>query len=359
MLQNKYLRWFAIGGGLFGLFLFFLYRSFPYEILVQRLTNNIQRRAKVRIKLDRVQPYWFSGLDATGVNIRQLAKKGTAEIQIDRATVHLSLLSLLFGSPKATFFTSIARGELSGDVQKKGSFIKVNLNVDGLQLAAIGPPPSAMRTDKTAQPLIKMLFAPVYGRLKAAVKMDIPLPGAKPKARPKPKAKKPKSKRNTRRRRRRTRRTRRRPRRVYRRSRGIDVKQLDGTIQLNIVGLTIGPGYFPTANLGEVPVPRLRLGNLLLKLKIANGKATIVKGVSIGTDGELHLYGSIQLRSRLNYSVFRGRVKFKINPALKNSPATPPLLKAALGMLGPGKNGGFHTYKIYLPFRGRPRFRKL
>ena len=111
--------------------------------------------------------------------------------------------------------------------------------------------------------------------------------------------------------------------------------------------------------MGELPVPRLLLGTLKLKLKLDNGKAKIIKCTSDGQDGALKISGYMQLRSRIQYSFFRGRLKFRFNPSFGNRLPSNSLLKGALQMLGPTKSSGYHEYRLYLPFRGRPKFKKL
>lgn len=342
--KKKYLHWVGYSVVFFCVLLFFIYQMFPYELLVKRLTNRVQRRARMQIDIDRVSPYWLTGLQAKNVTVQTRVKKGIAELQVDQVQARLSILSLLVGTIEAAFKIHLAQGKIEGLVAKKGPSIVGNVNISDLQLAALGPTRQRLRINKQAKPLLSMLFAPIYGRLHVKLNAEVPLPGTTPVKR---KVKK------------RTKKRKGRKRRVYRRPRGgFDIRRVTGKVKVNIHGLSIGPGYFPTAKLGELPVPLLRLGSFMLKLKVEKGRVQIIKCVAIGQDGELHVTGHIQLRSKLNYSIFKGKIKFKIKPAFLQNPSTSSLLKAALRALGPGKNGGYHTYSVYAPFRGTPRFRK-
>jgi hypothetical protein len=137
----------------------------------------------------------------------------------------------------------------------------------------------------------------------------------------------------------------------------MDIKKINGGVILKVRNLSLGPGYFNSGQMGELPVPLLRLGTLDLQLKLGGGYVKIVRCTIKGTDADAEISGSIRLRQRMIYSYFRGTIKFKVKKALLDRPTTPGLLKGAINALGTPR-GGFHRYKVYFPFRGRPRFTK-
>jgi type II secretion system protein N len=187
-----------------------------------------------------------------------------------------------------------------------------------------------------------MLFAPVYGTLNASVQLksessDAPQPPADQTKKAGKAA----------------------PVRRPTAQRGIDIQKLNGNLKIRIRNLLIGPGYFPTPQMGELPVPLLRLGTLALDLKIANGVANITKCAAVGQDGELHFTGSIQLRPDLRYSVLQGTLRFKIDKAFAEGPDTPDMLKLGIQALGSPKGDGFFHFQLRLPFSGQqPSFRQ-
>ena len=122
----------------------------------------------------------------------------------------------------------------------------------------------------------------------------------------------------------------------------------------------MGPGEFTTAQMGDLPVPLLRLGTFVLKIKISKGKVEITRCIAQGADGEIDLKGSIRLRRNIRYTVFRGELKFKINQSFINNLDPTSVLKTGLGMLGSPPRGGFYRYRLRIPLGGgRPTFRKF
>ena len=342
--MRRILRWLAIAAFTFFLFFFFVYLLFPYERLFQRLTHQIQHQAKVKLAMKYISPYWVTGIQTEKLNVQKQVKKGTAEVQIDRLTARISVLPLLILRAHIHADIDVARGQIQANATYKSNTVETELALNNIVLGALGPPLSAVnRRDKDdpPRPLLAMLFAPVYGKVNGDVKLTIPLPSN---AAPLKSTKKKKRRRRYRR----------------RNPNAIDLQKLKGRVKLKIRGFSVGPGYFPTAQMGELPVPLLKLGSLNLELRIAKGKIRFVKATSVGQDGELYVKGTIHLKPRLIYSSFRGEIRFKIAKSFLDRLNTPELglLKGGVNMLGPGRNG-YHRYKVYLPFRGRPHFTKM
>ncbi len=359
--KRKIWKWLGYTLFFMAAFVYFIYRTFPYKQLFDRFSMNFQRQAKVRVKMSNLHPYWLSGVEANNVIIRKPMKKGIAAVQIKYVRAHASLFSLLFRKISADFYAEVAKGTVEGSVNQSGGKVNVKLDIKRLSLNALREKRLRRRRrvttkkgkTKTVKPqndsLLATLFAPVYGRLKAKVRLQVLMPGAKTSA-PKKTAKKN----NNRRRRRRRTRRRGAP------ARGVDLTKATGTIKVDIRSLSLGPGEFPTAQMGDLPVPLLRLGKFVLRVKISKGTLRVTRCESNGTDGALKLTGSIRLRRNMRYAVFRGKLEFKINKSFIDSLDPTSVLKTGLGLLGPAPTGGFYRYRLRIPLGGgRATFRRF
>lgn len=370
--KRKIWRWLGYTMFFMAAFVYFIYRTFPYKQLFDRFSMDFQRQAKLRLKIGSLQPYWLSGVEANNIIIRKPVKKGIAAVKIKYVRAHASLFSLIFQRISADFYAEVAKGTIDGSVSQSGSKMNVKVNIKRLSLNALREKRRRRRrvrrskkgkSKKAVAPkndsLLATLFAPVYGRLKAKIRLKVPLPGA-PASKP-PKPRKSRKNRRSRRSRRSRRRSRRRTRRRSgRRTRGVDLTRLTGTIKVNLRNFSIGPGEFPTAQMGDLPVPLLRLGKFVLRIKITKGEARITRCESNGADGAIKMTGSIRLRQNMRYAVFRGKLEFKINKSFIDSLEPTSVLKTGLGLLGPAPRGGFYRYRLRIPLGGgRATFRRF
>ena len=333
------------GSFLMGTFLLFLYWTFPYTRIFDRVISPIQKRARLKIQVKDLRPHYLTGVSIKGLNIQKQVKKGTAEVQINRIVANLSILPLFLLRQEIQARVEAAQGSLDLTASHRSRIVDVDLKIKDINLGALGPPNSAFRHRSKSdppRPLLAMIFSPVYGRVNGSVKLKVPLPGAKV-------ATKKTSKKKTRRR-----------RRYRRRGRGLDITKVSGRIKLRINGFSVGPGYFATQQHGEVPVPLVQLGRFVIDIRIDKGRVTIMQCFSKGGAGELFVKGFVVLRRAIPYSYFQGEFRFRVSESFKNGLNTPVLsmLKGLINSMGPGKSG-FHLYKGRIPFRGRPRLRRV
>ncbi|MCK6509813.1 type II secretion system protein GspN [Myxococcota bacterium] len=331
---QKLLRWTAYAALAFFSFLFFLYQTFPYRRLFDAFSVPVQRATQTRIQMNDLRPYYLTGVHIQDLNLQRLVPKGIAEVQIPQVRARLSIFPLLWGSLSASFFAEIASGELNGSFSRsRKNEISVQANLDGLQLALLGPTSGKMLKNPDAKPLLEILFAPVFGAVRGDINLDLlpptnaPAPQGKnkrPTFRPPPNA--------------------------------IDLNRSTGKIKLTIRNFSIGPGYFPAGQMGELPVPRLNLGTLNIEIKMEKAIADLSNVRAFGGDIDLQVTGKIQLNPNFRYSIFRGDIRFKIEKDFINSLKPDSLLKVGLGALPTPKPDGYITYNVYFPFYGQPRF---
>jgi type II secretion system protein N len=331
---QKILRWAGYAALAFFSFLFFLYQTFPYRRLFDAFSVPVQRRVQMRIQMNDLRPYYLTGIQIQELNLQRLVPKGVAEVQLPQMRARLSVFPLLWGSLSASFFAEIASGELNGSFSRsRKNEISVQANLDNIQLALLGPTSGKMLKDPNAKPLLEILFAPVFGALRGEINLNLLPPDNKPPAQTKNK----------------------RP--PFRTSpNAIDLNRSTGDIKLTIRNFSIGPGYFPAGQMGELPVPRLNLGTLNIDIKLEKGIADLTKVRAFGGDIDLQITGKVQLNPNMRYSIFRGDIRFKIEKDFINALKPDSLLKVGLGALPTPKPDGYITYNVYFPFYSQPRF---
>lgn len=121
-------------------FLFFLYWTFPYDRLKDRIVTTLdqQLRGNIGISIASLSPSIFSGLSLEGVRlIDRSAKDQKPLLSIEEATVDIGILSSVLGSPKAHFSLEVAGGEIGGDFIQRDDLNVVEAEIDGLQLSEL------------------------------------------------------------------------------------------------------------------------------------------------------------------------------------------------------------------------------
>ncbi len=121
-------------------FVFFLYWTFPYERLKDRVVTAVdqQLRGNIGIAIDGLSPSIFSGFAFEGIRILdRTAKDQKPLLTIDEASVNVGLLSSLFGSPKASFAADLAGGEISGRFVHRDDLNIIEAEMEDIQLDQI------------------------------------------------------------------------------------------------------------------------------------------------------------------------------------------------------------------------------
>lgn len=114
-------------------FVLFLYWSFPYEVLKDRAIGSIGADYDISVK--ELSPYWFTGIDVSGVKVREPAAKGGTDLMdIKRIRGRISILSLLFGKPKVSFDVDIGKGDISGTAMQTEDETNIDVDIDDIDL---------------------------------------------------------------------------------------------------------------------------------------------------------------------------------------------------------------------------------
>ncbi len=278
---RKILRW--VGYPLFYLFclVLFAYLTFPYQRLKDRIVAEANAHQSgagaLRLDIDDMGSYWFSGVKATGVKLTGpppasvsgagsddsdgKGKKKAAkaqEIDIDEAHARVSLLRLLVGTVYVSFGADAFGGEVSGYTSDADKSRIIQVELSDLDVAKM--------------PMLRdVVGLPMTGSLGG--KVDLKLPGGK-------------------------------------------FAKANGSIDLTIANLTVGDGKAKIRN--TIALPKLNAGSLTLKAEATDGRLSIEKFETKGHDIDFICTGKIRLRDPANSSLAELSLRFKFSDSYKN-----------------------------------------
>ncbi len=251
-------------------FALFAYWTFPYERVRDRALLEFERQQATtpsppRLEIDRVGPYWFTGLMAKGVHLyspRPAKPDGKAQAPVDLAfdEVHarLSVLPLLLGRVTATFGAQAFGGSIDGAVRLSGDR-RYELDVDDVELGKL-------------EPIAAMLDgAPAEG--KTRLRLDLTLPEGK-------------------------------------------AAKATGTFEMTLTNVALFDGKAVIGGDQGIAPPRLEIGELTMTGEAAEGVLKVTKLSSTG-DLELTGDGKITLRDSLPDSLVDLSIRFKFSDAFR------------------------------------------
>ncbi|MFH0800580.1 MAG: type II secretion system protein GspN [Pseudomonadota bacterium] len=134
----KFLKLVAYVGLFVFSFVLFLYWFFPYEVLKDRITGAIEQQlgGGVEVDMKDLKPYWFTGVDVSGLTIGAAGGGGKAAplVECKRVRARASFFSLLFGRPSVSFDIKIGKGEIFGSASQSDEVFSVDADLDGVDL---------------------------------------------------------------------------------------------------------------------------------------------------------------------------------------------------------------------------------
>jgi type II secretion system protein N len=257
----------------------FFYWTFPFERLKDRLLVEFNARQPagpgVRMEIDALDGYWFSGIEAEGVRLispppavsaddesegedKPKKKPEPKVVTIDEVHVRVSLLRLLFGTTHVTFGADAFGGEISGSTSDAGGARRIVIQLDNVGLNDL--------------PLISDLVGlPMTGAMTGSI--ELLLPEQK-------------------------------------------LSQAEGKISLRATDVTVGDGKAKIRD--AIALPKLDAGELELEADVNEGRADIQKLGAKGADLELVSDGKIRLRDPFDSSLLELGLRFKFSDAYKN-----------------------------------------
>lgn len=229
--------------------------TFPSEAMKERLIMEAGKRGW-QIDVEQVSAGGLLGVRARGVKLETAS--GLA-IPVDDLSASLRILPLLAGRRSVAFDADVYDGTVSGVADLSGDARKLELDVQGVDLARALPLKKASGLD---------LLGVASGRA------DLTLP-ADPNGRP------------------------------------------TGRVDLTVTDAGVAGGQVPIPAMGGgLPLPRTSLGNLVAAVKVGDGKATFEKLEATGGDAELRTDGLYFLvQPRMEFAPVAGKARVKVADA--------------------------------------------
>jgi type II secretion system protein N len=317
--QKQILRWVLFPLFYLTVLFLFFYWTFPFERLKDRLLVEFNARQPagpgVRMEIDDLDGYWFSGIEAEGVRLispppppsndeEEDKDKKTPEpkvIKIDELHARVSLLRMLIGTTHVSFGGDAFGGEISGFTSDAGDARQIEIELENVGV--------------NEMPLLgDIVGLPMSGAMTGTI--ELLLPEQK-------------------------------------------LSKAEGKISLTASDVTIGDGKAKIRN--TIALPQLDAGELQIEAEVADGRVDVQKLGAKGSDFELVSDGKIRLRDPFDSSVIELSLRFKFTDAYKNKSDMTKGLFGAPGSNVPGlfdmdpKNqrakrpDGFYAFRVTGP----------
>lgn len=258
---RKVLKW--AGYPLFFLvcFVFFAYKTFPYERLAERMVQEARARG-YDLEIIDLTHSGFAGLEFENLRVVLPREEDAPPLDIifDELVVSTSLFSLMSDTKSYSFDAELAGGDAEGDITLGEEYMDVEIEIDSVDLGAI----PALR---------KYTRVPMTGTLTGEIELSMPA----------------------------------------------EVAESSGVVELTIEGLNVGDGetQLDIPGWGGLTLDKADAGNLDLLIDIDEGFATIERAKSHGADLKLDALGRIRLLRPLKRSDINVMVRVKIEDAYK------------------------------------------
>ena len=263
---RQILKWSGYPLFFFACFVFFAYKTFPYERLADRLVQEAAAQG-YEVEIIDLTNSGLTGL--TFENLRVVLPSKTeesppGEVIFDELTVGTSLFSLMTDTKSYSFDAELAGGEAWGDVVLGEETLEVEVELENLDLEAL----SILR---------EFTKVPLAGVLNGEI--DLAMPS--------------------------------------------EVAESTGDVEITIEGLNVGDGKskLDIPGWGGLTLDRADVGNLELVATIEDGLANIERATAHGADLELDVLGRVKLQRPLKRSELNVMVRVKIQDAYKERSA--------------------------------------
>lgn len=268
-------------------FVVFAFVTFPFDRLRDRIVVGFaedQRRSggTMQLEIGDMSWYWLSGIEAENVRLITPAStepdgtiKPASEMEVPYLAARVSLLPLVLGRFNVSFKAEALGGSLHGTTHNSGADRALSVDFDNVALGRF-------------QPLVQMLGLPMSGELNGHV--DLTIPEGK-------------------------------------------LSKADGTIDLTIANLTVADGKAKIKD--TIALPKLVVGDLVLKGDVSQGVMRITKFAAAGHDLDFSSDGKVTLRDELSESQADLNFKFKFSDKYKSKDDKTQALFGAPGSSAP------------------------
>lgn len=308
-------RWVGYPAFYLGSLLLFVYVTFPFDRIKERLVAEFNARQTdgSRLEIDDMSWYWGSGVEASGVRLTLPPPKSASVdqsgavpkprvIELEHVYARLSILSFLFGTRHVSFGAGVLGGEVSGEVTDQGNEREVALQFEEMDVGAL--------------PFMRDVSGlPMTGTLTGSVELTAP------------EQKLAKSR---------------------------------GKVSLKLSRLTVGDGKAKVMD--ALALPKLDAGDLTLEADIAGGRVDLKQFSARGPDVEVIADGKVRLRDPFNNSLAELGLRFRFSDKYKSKNETTKSLFGAPGSNMPAlfdmdpkakrakRPDGFYSWRVTGPF---------
>lgn len=275
----------------FDALLLFAYLTFPYERVRDRIVDEFNARQTgpdaLRLEIESMGPYWFSGVQAKGIHLISQPKPTAvtdpnapppkpSDLTIESAHGRIALLPLLVGSMRIAFGLDAMGGEISGETWESDGARRLEVELEDLSL------------DKVSL-LSEAVGLPLAGNLGGTI--EFMLPEGK-------------------------------------------LAKADGKMQLKIKGLTAGDGKAKIRD--TIALPQIDAGDLTLDAEATAGNLKVKTLSASGPDLDLGAEGTVRLRDPATSSLLSLNARFRFNERYMGKNDTTRALFGTPGSAVPG-----------------------
>jgi type II secretion system protein N len=263
---------------------FFINRGLPVQLIWDRITQQIQQSANVKVTAGQISTLFPNGVKAYDVRVLKEGAEGSQPLTflLDKLSARISLFSLISSQKKFSFLAELLSGKMEGSFS--GSNEDWQLEVRSVSL------------DLEKAALLQNLGIGLTGKVSTSMDMA----GTK------------------------------------------DVKATHGDIRLDLEQGKVGNGQIQIPSFGPITVPWVRLGKMEMNLDIQKGKADI-KTLKIASDDlDVAVDGYFLLQQQIPQTTARIKVRFKFTEDFLNANEKfRPILSTIESAKG---RDGFYTY---------------
>lgn len=121
-------------------FVLFLYLTFPFDVLKDRMLADVEKRLKgqYEINVGSISPRLLLGVTLKSVQVMERGEGGLLPvIEAERIKLKTSLFSVIFGNPKIKFDVKSGKGRMIGEINNEKNKTLVDVEIESFDLGKI------------------------------------------------------------------------------------------------------------------------------------------------------------------------------------------------------------------------------
>lgn len=137
----KIFKWLGYAGLFIFSFLLFLYWTFPYNVLKERLVSSAEQQlgSVYDVRVSDLSPNFFTGAVLKGVKVIKYDGDSQSTVwEAAKVKIRAGLFGLIFGKPSVSFTVKGGDGDISGDYRPTDEGFGLSLDLSDFDIAAFG-----------------------------------------------------------------------------------------------------------------------------------------------------------------------------------------------------------------------------